>query len=634
MAHVELEALLAQVASCPTFNLSLQGIGMLRQGRFVLVNDRACTILGRAQDDLLARTALQVGEMIHPLDRERARPHFQLPSAVDQPPDPLELRIIGPDGTERWIELFSGPLSVSGDVLSHCVFNDISARKLSDARYRLLAEHVTDVIWTADLDLRFTYLSPSQEQLTGYSPEEAMSLTLDRLLTPASLEVAMQAIAEALRSDGPRPTRNLDLEQVRKDGSTGWVEIRPTLLRDADGRPTGILGVTRDVTERRQLQAGMVQADRLASMGMLAAGVAHEINNPLAYVLYGLESLVEDLPTLELERLLEPATVSDISGRLTDALEGTRRIQEIARGLGTLSRVEQTEVGPVDVVQAVEHAVNMVHNEIKHRARLLLDLAPVPRIIATDGKLAQVVLNLLLNAAHAIPQGNSADNEIQVRTWAEAGRVYIEVSDTGPGVPEKHRDRIFQPYFTTRTSDRRGMGLSICRDIVAGFKGEIHLDPAVEKGARFRLWLPVPDESPAPKPTSRPPLHPMRGRILVVDDEAPIRNVLQRILGRDHEVVQAASGREAQALLERDPSFDLIMLDLMMPDLSGIDLHRWLALRAPMLARRVVFVTGGAFTHQGNEYLSQVDNPQVDKPFDTAGLRELISGLLETWRPG
>ncbi|MBW2732390.1 MAG: response regulator [Deltaproteobacteria bacterium] len=411
----------------------------------------------------------------------------------------------------------------------------------------------------------------------------------------------------------------------------------------------------RDAAERKQIHANLAQSDRLASMGLLAAGVAHEINNPLAFMLYNLESLSEELPELIdsmrrcygalrdevgevplqllVGRAFNPAKFDDVIERLADTATGADRIKIIARSLGTFSRVERGEVSEVDLRYAIECAINMACNEIKYRARLVENHGQLPHIMASNGRISQVFLNLLINAAHAIDEGNVEDNEIRIRTWAEGDQVFAEVSDTGRGIPSEHLRKLFEPFFTTKeVGVGSGLGLAICRNIVREFGGEIDVESEVGRGSRFTIRLPVgreealpPVAEVTPEPATEPaPALAPRGRILVVDDETGIRSAIKSIL-RDHEVIEASSGEAGKALLLGDQNFDVILCDMMMPGMSGVDLHMWLSAENETLANRMVFITGGAFTPRTREYLSEVGNRVVEKPFDVAGLKKLVT---------
>ncbi len=407
----------------------------------------------------------------------------------------------------------------------------------------------------------------------------------------------------------------------------------------------------RDASERRALQASMAQADRLASMGMLAAGVAHEINNPLSSLLYNLQLLGEDLPAmvstlgrcsvaLESAPSLAPSEaltalgqprLDGILARLAAIQEGARRIKGFAAALSTFSRVEQDEVGPVRLEEAIEHASAMTFHEIKYRARLVKELERTPLVRASTGKLAQVFLHLLVNAAHAIAEGDAEANEVRVRSWTEHGAALAEVSDTGSGIAPEHLPRLFEPFFTTKDVGSSGLGLAICKKIVEGYGGTIACESEVGRGTRFRIVLPAAATHEA-RAGRASPVGTARGRILVVDDDAGILACFERMLGDHHELVCTASGAEARALLEGGSRFDLVFCDLMMPSVSGMDLHAWLAGHDPALAVRMVFMSGGAFTPKAREFLARVPNLRLEKPLEAEVVVGVASMMVATGR--
>jgi CheY-like chemotaxis protein len=240
----------------------------------------------------------------------------------------------------------------------------------------------------------------------------------------------------------------------------------------------------------------------------------------------------------------------------------------------------------------------------------------------------------MINAAHSIPDGNVEKNRIVIRTWANDDHVFAEVLDTGKGIPPENLPRIFEPFFTTKAVGiGSGLGLAICKDILGEIGGDIQVESEVNRGTRFILRLPVPRESPkklrTPSGMETPEPAAVRGRILVVDDEEAIREMLRRMLGKVHEVVTAASGEEARVVLENDRSFDLILCDLMMPKMSGMDLHEWLVARDAALASQVVFLSGGAFTPRATEYLARIGNLKLDKPVERAELVRIVGERIE-----
>ncbi|MFW5741210.1 MAG: ATP-binding protein, partial [Myxococcota bacterium] len=442
-----------------------------------------------------------------------------------------------------------------------------------------------------------------------------------------------------------------------RDGAVRQLLLSAAPLRFGD--QPGVIIVANDITEMRALHAQMAQADRLSSMGMLAAGVAHEVNNPLSFVLYNLESLCEDLPELldgvrevlassygsdtkqlaaaaeRLAQRMSPTALDDLRERFDDALSGTRRIRKIARGLGTFSRVEKDESDPVRLTDVIELALNMSFNEIKYRARLVKDYGKTPAILASSGRLSQVFLNLIINAAHAIEEGDVASNEIRVTTWCDERHVYAEVQDTGCGIAPDDLPKLFEPFFSTKEVGRgSGLGLAISKSIVEGYGGAISVESEVGKGTKFLVRLPTRIGTAAEAgATSKTRALATQGRILIVDDEDQLRAAMVRML-RGHDTVQAASSAEATRILERDRKFDVILCDVMMPEGSGMDLHRWLLESDPALAERVIFITGGAFTPHARAYLRNVDNLRLEKPFDVTAFRKIVNDRIKLIRAG
>jgi len=428
---------------------------------------------------------------------------------------------------------------------------------------------------------------------------------------------------------------------------------------DFDGEVV-LQATVRDETKTRILQASVAQSDRLATMGMLAAGVAHEINNPLSYVTYNLESLAQDMPELastlreslrlaseavgpeawqrllaQVPRPLDLSVFDDIQERLSDALQGTHRIKDIARGLRIFSRVEQDDKVAVALTPIIEIAIDMAFNEIKYRALLVKDFGETSPVLANDGRLSQVFLNLLINAAHAIQDGDVEHNLVSVRTWQEGDEACVEVRDSGRGIPKENFPRLFEPFFTTKAAGvGTGLGLSISKSIVEDYGGRIQVESKVGEGTRFVVRLPVMKSAPAVEIVREAPEARQAesfGHVLIIDDENGIRAAMVRML-KGHNVVSVASGEEAKRVLEADTSFDVVICDVMMPAMSGVELHEWLVHREPELARRVVFVTGGAFTPKAREYLASVSNRHLEKPFGVKVFRALVSELVEARR--
>jgi PAS domain S-box-containing protein len=371
------------------------------------------------------------------------------------------------------------------------------------------------------------------------------------------------------------------------------------------------------------------QATRMASLGSLAAGVAHEINNPLAFVAANLEYAEGALrrpPGADGALQLAPASAAEVQGALADALEGARRVKEVVRALRVYSRPTEGQRAPVSVEAEIRAALDLAHNEIRHRAQVVTQIEWVPPVVAGEHQLGQVFLNLLVNAAQAIPEGHSQENAIRVSCrLAPDGRVMVEISDTGEGIPPERLARIFEPFFTTKAGVGTGLGLSICHGIVTGLGGQIEVASEVGRGTRFRLLFPPAEAPPAPRLAAPAPAA-RRLRLLVIDDEASVGRALQRVLGASHEVVALTSAREALARVEAGERFDAVLCDLMMPEMSGIEFHRTLTRTAPALAARMVLMTGGAFTAAAREFLEETRIPCLEKPFEAEAALRAVAG--------
>jgi CheY-like chemotaxis protein/two-component sensor histidine kinase len=315
------------------------------------------------------------------------------------------------------------------------------------------------------------------------------------------------------------------------------------------------------------------------------------------------------------------------------AREGAQRVRTIVLDLRRFSRPNEALVGPVDVHEVLEYAIGIAQSEIRHRARLTLRLDEVPPVAINESRLGQVFLNVLVNAAQAIPEGHSSDNEIAVSTRRDArGRVVIEIADTGVGIPEAMLGRVFDPFLTTKpVGEGTGLGLFISRSIIKDAGGEIVVESEVGKGTSVRIALPAATSSispalPPPVATTKPPPTPRR-RVLVIDDEPALARMVRAMLSAEHDIVVAESGREALAKLTQEPHFDAILCDLLMPDLSGMDLFEIVAQALPDLAPRFVFMTGGAFTPKSEEIFAKFPDRCLEKPFDAAALTAILDRL-------
>ncbi|HKU41575.1 MAG TPA: response regulator [Polyangiales bacterium] len=383
--------------------------------------------------------------------------------------------------------------------------------------------------------------------------------------------------------------------------------------------------------ERKALQEQLLLSDRLVQIGTLAAGVAHEINNPLAYVIGNLTLALQELAAPELSRTAK----GNVEDALRQALEGTERIRATTEDLRVFSRNDDGKPRPVDLQRVLDSSIGMAWTQIRHRARLVKDFEPVPPVAANENRLGQVFLNLLINAAQAIPDGSAADNEIRVSLRASNCTVEIRVSDTGVGIAPELEERLFEPFFTTKPKDvGTGLGLSISRQIVREYQGDIDAHCNSGRGMTFRVRLPTAQfEAPRSSAPLADTRGPRRGRVMVIDDEVALVNTIVRMLRPPHDVSGFTDARRALAHLANDSDFDVIVCDLMMPQLSSIEFYAELLSAHPALIERVVFMTGGAFTATAQKFLASLSNPRLQKPFHPEALTSLVDQLIARHDP-
>jgi signal transduction histidine kinase len=395
-------------------------------------------------------------------------------------------------------------------------------------------------------------------------------------------------------------------------------------------------------SEQRKIQEQLLISDRMASVGTLAAGVAHEINNPLSVVAGNLQVVRQDADAIFAElqslrggegpisdvRAARLATAVDsLRAATNDAEEAAERVRMIVRDLRVFSRPEEDRREPVDVHRVIESSVRMARNELRHRAKVVRNFGTVPLVEANEARLGQVFLNLLVNAAQAIPEGQTDHNSITITTAVEDGMIAVDIADTGAGIPAEVLPRIFDVFFTTKPIGvGTGLGLAICHRILTAMDGRIEVQSRLGEGTTFRVAL---KRARSGRTIEMPAVRPRvsdAGRVanvLVIEDEPALGRVIQRLL-TPHRVTVVTRANEALTRLASGDVFDLILCDLMMPEMTGMDFHAELSRTSPETAARVVFMSGGAFTPGAREFLETTSNRRIDKPIDTTRLRRLV----------
>jgi PAS domain S-box-containing protein len=621
----ELGGALIGAASAAGIGVSLVAIEP-RVPRVVYISDKGVELLGHPREVVLTRPATDFltpeARPVREANKDRA--------LTDPTARFFETVVARASGERVPLEVSVAPIRLDGLPGMIAFMRDISERQRtfdalerSERRFRQLIENAPDAVWIND-GQRLTFANPAAARMLAYDTvEELLAVDPQQIVAPEHHGLMRE------RMQLPRPTAHKpprEYRSRRKDGSWVIAEVQSMPI-DWEGAPA-ILGFARDVTERKQMEQRLAQSERLAALGTLLAGIAHEMNNPLSFALLGIEQC--------LATLAEPDAPAGFVAKLREALEsahhGATRVASIVGQLRASSRADAEERGPVELRRVLAAALRVTQNEIHHRARLVAELEDVPVLLGNAQRLEQVFMNLLVNAVQALPDGR-AENEIRVSLKMGAtGEAVVEVCDNGPGIPEEARSRIFDPFFTTKPVGMGlGLGLSICHGIVTAHGGTITVDSAAGRGTTFRVTLPAsiaaaeaPASASEPKGPA-PGLPAKRRRVLVIDDEPALAVMIRRTLGKSCDVDVAIGAHEGLALLLDGANYDVVLCDLMMPDKTGMDLYAEIARRRPGVEQRFVFMTGGAFTQRASEFLAGVKNRCLEKPFETSALKAVVA---------
>ncbi len=513
---------------------------------------------------------------------------------------------------------------------------------VNDAFIREFIEAAPDALLVVDSGGRIVFVNTLLEHLFGYSRDELSGKAIE-ILVPERF----RANHEGYRIDFVRAPRTRAMGAGRslwgrkKDGGEFPVEI--SLSPVPVGSEHFVAAAVRDVTEARRNAATLRAAERLVALATLAAGIAHEINNPLTTVMASLDLALESVSLWRANG--DRAPPGELVEALTDAKLAAKTVSEIVQSMRMLARGETGRLQPVDVNKLLDQSLILIANTVKYSARVVKEFGDLTPVLADPPQLSQVFLNVLVNAAQAFSEARAARNEIRIATRMDGARVLIEIADNGTGIPEAIRERVFEPFFTTKdVGQGMGLGLSITRSIVKALGGEITFESAANRGTVFRIALPstsVGTEAAMPAaPTPVAPtrvsaakadeeVRPRKGarrrlRVLVIEDDIGVARTLARALAKECDVDILTDGREAIDRLSTEHGYDLVLCDLMMPTVTGADVYREVMTKRPESADRFVFITGGAFTDDGRRFLETVDAPIVRKPFDLRAVRALV----------
>jgi len=556
----------------------------------------------------------------------------------------LELEYYHRNGSTRWFEHVINGVRDGEGVLTaiHGVGREITQRRAADAaireqeeRFRMITNNSQDVIWMLDNNLSITYISPAIEQLVGYPRDEYLAKPHTDIIAPPYYEVLMKALAEELEIEKlPEKdllrSRTIEVEQIRKGGKRIWVEMKISSIRDEENNMIGLLGFSRDITERKKMEEELVRSYKLESLGVLAGGIAHDFNNLMAIVQGYIDLALMDLP---------PGHVS--VSRLQAASQSLAQTKELTGRLITFSRGGHPHLGDVDVEELLRDTVNRTLKDTVQRAKISIpkDLWPVK---ADEVQLKQVFYNLTTNAMEAMPTGGmlriTAANECVttdiVPELKEGVYLKIVFADEGAGIPADLLLKVFDPYFTTKDMGARkglGLGLAVSYSVVKKHGGHITVQSEPGRGSSFTIYLPAQSErgegGTGVETVSGGPV-----RVLIMDDEEHIREILRAYLERwGYAVTDASDGREAVkryvTAREAGAPFGLVFLDL--------TVRRGLGGREAMVellkvdpAARVVIASGYLDDPVMENYAAYGFLGALKKPFTGEELKNMVESLL------
>jgi two-component system, cell cycle sensor histidine kinase and response regulator CckA len=520
-----------------------------------------------------------------------------------------------------------------------------AARAVAESDRARLFEHAGwGVAMVSDADNHLVAVNPAFASMHGYSVDELVGCELRMVCPPLSHTQLVEDI-QRLHDKGHHLFEG---SHIRKDGSQFPCLTEATAFRDSDGKLTTSAYNFQDVSEQTQLKARLAVADRLAALGTMSAGIAHEINNPLTYNLSSLSHVQTELPALieDIRQIVgadNPAWAGiqqrseSLLVALKEAQEGAERIERIVASMKTFARPVDHDFQVADLTPMLEAAMRICHERISQRAKLVHEFRKTPHVNCNDGQLGQVFVNLLMNAAQAIEPALPEQNEVRVLLDTDLeGHALIEISDTGCGIAPEVMKEIYDPFFTTKpVGVGTGLGLSISQSIIAAHGGQITVESVLGKGTVFRIRLPLADGpvKSEVKASTGAPTFDRRANILIVDDDANVGRALQRPLARHHEVVVVRSAKDAIALLDGGAVFDVIFCDLMMPEMTGMEFYGWVAMNHPHLAERMLFITGGAANAESREFIERMADRIVNKPFAQGLIQQMVGRFLERRDP-
>ncbi len=504
----------------------------------------------------------------------------------------------------------------------------------NEEKFRLLTENANDIIWTMDMGLNYNYISPAIEKIQGWNPEEAALLKINDVLTPPSLEIAHKSIEANLvygsKTGNYDISERLELELYCKDGARIWTEISASFILDKDGKPVGILGVTRDITERKNLEYQLFQAQKMESIGTLAGGIAHDFNNLLMGIQGRASLMALDMNCTnhkQFEHIEAIRATVDSAAGLTNQLLGFAR--------GGKYNVKLIDINELLLTTAA--MFGRTRKELQIRTKT----DPTQPVSEADkGQIEQLLLNMFVNAWQAMPDGGELYLETTVVNFHEEASksrgidpgcyIKIMVTDTGIGMDENIQQKIFEPFFTTKDKSRgTGMGLASAYGIVKNHGGMITVKSAVGRGTTFEIYLPASEERIIKEIVSNKKMIHGSETILLIDDEEMILDVTQALISKlGYQVLVANSGEDAvKTIANPNKGIDLVILDLIMPGMDGGQTFDQIREILPQIP--VILCSGYSIDDHASKIMNRGCNDFIQKPYNLSELSKKIRKILD-----
>ncbi len=479
------------------------------------------------------------------------------------------------------------------------------------AMWRALVDNAPDVVMHLDAMGRVRFINRTPSAVRGTGALSWFDMVEEE--HHAEMRSALAAVFSRAQS------ATLELCSLGESDLPIWTENHLGPVRSGSS-VSGALVIQRDVSEKKAAEAQLFMTERMASVGNLAAAIAHEVNNPLASVLANLE--------LALREAEQMSTATELLEELQDAREAATRVRTVVRDLNVFSRADDDSRTLVDIERVLDSALRLAWNEVRARATLQRELHATPRVWGNESQLGQALLSLILHMAHGIEAGDPEHNTIAVQLYADAfEHVVIVLRASGKPLSDLAKASLLRPFSSARPA-ASSLGLSICQRVIAEYGGTITIENGLHNELRVCLPACARAELDAPPDRDSEIRALRRGCVLVIDDERLITQVVRRTLSAEHDVVTLDNTVEALRRLEAGERFDAIVCDLMMPGLSGMDFHARVQRDFPDLADKIVFFTGGAFTTRAREFLRNVPNRRVDKPVAGYELRQVINAMV------